>query len=366
MPRIRDVLGTDVAVGYGLTEMFQFALARGTRSGRAARRVRQPLPGVQVAHRRRGRRPVGADEIGTLQLRMRRRCSPATGAAAATGEVSSSRRRLVHDARSLHGRPRAAVPPLRPRRRSVQGRRQVGVAGRGRARAVAHEAVWECAVIGADDDDGLDQAARVRRARTSATRRRRSSRPSCSEYVKNVLAPYKYPRWIEFVDAAAARPRRQAAPLQAAPGAAPPRRAETASRADGLKRCRRRERVERSQRGVAAAVAALLQRRPAVGAVRRRSAARRRRCPRRGARLARARPRRARALLAGRVAELRAGADGLRGVHRSWIEAGVDDGPAARGDSPSRRRRRRCGCGSSAASTAGMPPLPPERSPTTR
>ena len=62
----------------------------------------------------------------------------------------------------------------------------------------AHEAVWECAVIGADDEDGFIKPLAIvvpnvgHQAGAELEAELRS-------YVKQVLAPYKYPRWIEFV-----------------------------------------------------------------------------------------------------------------------------------------------------------------------
>ncbi len=65
---------------------------------------------------------------------------------------------------------------------------------------IAHEAVWECAVIGASDDDGLTKPLAFVTVNVGHT-----GGPNLElelkEYVKHTLAPYKYPRWIEFVDA---------------------------------------------------------------------------------------------------------------------------------------------------------------------
>jgi acyl-coenzyme A synthetase/AMP-(fatty) acid ligase len=65
---------------------------------------------------------------------------------------------------------------------------------------VAHEAVWEAAVIGADDDEGL-----IKPLAFVVTNVGHDAGPKLEaelkEYVKTSLAPYKYPRWIEFVDA---------------------------------------------------------------------------------------------------------------------------------------------------------------------
>ncbi|MFH0900305.1 MAG: benzoate-CoA ligase family protein [Pseudomonadota bacterium] len=64
---------------------------------------------------------------------------------------------------------------------------------------LAHEAVWECAVVGAADEHGLTKplayvVPNVGFVPTSTLRQ------ELIEYVKREIAPYKYPRWVEFVD----------------------------------------------------------------------------------------------------------------------------------------------------------------------
>ena len=62
-----------------------------------------------------------------------------------------------------------------------------------------HEAVRECAVVGASDDQGLvkPKAFIVLAEGFSASGELESE---LKEFVKGHLAPYKYPRWIEFRD----------------------------------------------------------------------------------------------------------------------------------------------------------------------
>ena len=94
IPRIRSVLGTEVVVGYGLTEIFQFALAgRSDDPGARPGVCGKPLAGVQVRLVDEDGDPVGVDEIGTLELqcgslftgywggggRRRRACAPTAG-----------------------------------------------------------------------------------------------------------------------------------------------------------------------------------------------------------------------------------------------------------------------------------------------
>ena len=64
----------------------------------------------------------------------------------------------------------------------------------------AHDAVWDCAVIGSEDEEGL-----IKPLAFVVTNVGQQGGPALEaelqEYVKTVLAPYKYPRWIDFVDA---------------------------------------------------------------------------------------------------------------------------------------------------------------------
>jgi benzoate-CoA ligase len=196
--RIRDVLGTEVAVGYGLTELFQFALGGTTGAGWDARpgTCGAPLVGVEARVVDEEGAPVGADEIGTLQLR-----APSLFRGYWGGKVDddpfaadgwfTTRDRFFADASGVFhhcGR----VDDL-----FKVGGKWVSPVEVERA-LTAHEAVWECAVVGADDEDGLIKpfAFVVVNVGHDADDKLEAE---LREYVKQVLAPYKYPRWIEFV-----------------------------------------------------------------------------------------------------------------------------------------------------------------------
>jgi len=200
IPRIRTVLGTEVVVGYGLTEIFQFALAGkssdpGARPGVCGR----PLAGVQARLVDEDRDPVGVDEIGTLELQSGSLFTGYWGGGD-TGQVDlrsdgwfTTRDRFMIDREGYYhhcGR----VDDL-----FKVGGKWVSPGEVERA-LVSHEAVWEAAVIGADDDEGL-----IKPFAFVVTNVGQQGGPKLEaelrEFVKNVLAPYKYPRWIEFVDA---------------------------------------------------------------------------------------------------------------------------------------------------------------------
>ena len=200
IPRIRSVLGTEVVVGYGLTEIFQFALAgRSDDPGARPGVCGKPLAGVQVRLVDEDGDPVGVDEIGTLELQCG---SLFTGYWSGGGQGGNhdlradgwftTRDRFMVDRDGFYhhcGR----VDDL-----FKVGGKWVSPAEVERA-LTAHEGVWECAVIGADDDEGL-----IKPLAFVVTNVGWDPGPKMEadlrEYVKQTLAPYKYPRWIEFVE----------------------------------------------------------------------------------------------------------------------------------------------------------------------
>lgn len=200
IPRIRGVLGTEVVVGYGLTEIFQFALAgRSSDPGARPGVCGKPLVGVQARLVDEDRDPVGVDEIGTLELQSGSLFTGYWGGGD-TGQIDlrsdgwfTTRDRFMID-RSGYYHHCGRVDDL-----FKVGGKWVSPGEVERA-LVSHEAVWEAAVIGADDDEGL-----IKPFAFVVTNVGQEGGPKLEaelkEFVKNVLAPYKYPRWIEFVDA---------------------------------------------------------------------------------------------------------------------------------------------------------------------
>jgi benzoate-CoA ligase family protein len=63
---------------------------------------------------------------------------------------------------------------------------------------LAHEAVVECAVVGVTDTDGLTKPKAFVVLRPGVAPRDETAR-EIQGFVKSRIAPYKYPRWIEFV-----------------------------------------------------------------------------------------------------------------------------------------------------------------------
>ena len=65
---------------------------------------------------------------------------------------------------------------------------------------ITHPAVLEAAVIGRADDEELIKPLAYVVLKSGPRRHRRRWPTSCAQHVKSQLAPYKYPRWIEFID----------------------------------------------------------------------------------------------------------------------------------------------------------------------
>ncbi|MEO8702817.1 MAG: AMP-binding protein [Kofleriaceae bacterium] len=227
IPRIRSVLGTEVVVGYGLTEIFQFALAgRSDDPGARAGVCGKPLQGVQVRLVDEDGDPVGVDEIGTLELQCGSLFTGYWGGGTDSGLHDlradgwfTTRDRFMIDREGFYhhcGR----VDDL-----FKVGGKWVSPSEVERA-LVAHEAVWEAAVIGAEDDEGL-----MKPLAFVVTNVGQESGPRLEaelrEYIKAVLAPYKYPRWIEFVDALPRGPGGKLLRYKLRPARSRRRRAET-------------------------------------------------------------------------------------------------------------------------------------------
>lgn len=200
IPRVKSVLGVDVVVAFGITEVMQIALAGPVGDDERPGACGTPLPGVEARVVDDDGRAVGTDEIGTLQLRTPSMCLGYWGGAdgADQGAIGSdgwltTRDRFLVDGRGVFhhcGR----VDDL-----FKVGGKWVSPVEVERA-LVAHEAVWEAAVIGADDEDGLIKPLAFVVVNVGHTPGA-ALEAALREFVKQTLTPYKYPRWIEFVEA---------------------------------------------------------------------------------------------------------------------------------------------------------------------
>jgi benzoate-CoA ligase len=190
----RAVLGASVTVGYGLTEAFQFVIA-----GRAAAErpgsCGLPVEGFELRIVNDNGAEVGSDEIGTLHIKgstIASRYWPEQESTTQDDGWFITRDRFMRDASGVY------YHCGRVDQQFKVGGKWVAPAEVEQA-LLENEAVWECAVVGADDEDGLIKplafvVPNIGHEPGDALE------AELREYVKKVLAPYKYPRWIEFVE----------------------------------------------------------------------------------------------------------------------------------------------------------------------
>jgi benzoate-CoA ligase family protein len=221
--RARTILGTEVSVGYGLTEAFQFVLASkpgDVRPGSCGRLV--PQFDARIMGRKGAR--LGANEIGTLYIKgptVSGKYFNRGDAGLVDGGWFPTRDRFMVDDEGYY------IHCGREDDLFKVGGKWVSPTEVEQS-LLGHEAVWECAVIGADDQDGLVKplAFVVPNIGHVGSEKLASE---LREHVKSELAPYKYPRWIEFVDALPKGPTGKVLRYKLQPPPASKRRAETSS-----------------------------------------------------------------------------------------------------------------------------------------
>ncbi len=200
IPRIKAVLGVDVVVGFGITEVMQIAIAGPANDDERPGACGMTLPSIEARVVDDDGKAVGTDEIGTLELRAPSMCLGYWGgdAGADRGAIGSegwltTRDRFLVDARGVYHHCGRADDLFKV------GGKWVSPSEVERA-LTAHEAVWEAAVIGVDDEDGLIKplafvVVNVGHAPGAELE------AELQEFVRQTLSPYKYPRWFEFVEA---------------------------------------------------------------------------------------------------------------------------------------------------------------------
>lgn len=187
-----EALGTGVTVGYGFTEALSLITA-GPGDAAGPGGCGKPLAGISARVVGEDGMPLGSGEIGTLEVGAEFLASRYWGEPEEeAGEWFRTRDRFMIDPDGNY------VHCGRGDELFKVGGKWVAPAEVERA-LLAHEAVWECAVIGAADDDGLLKplafvVPNIGQVPGEALE------ASLRKYVKDVLAPYKYPRWIEFVE----------------------------------------------------------------------------------------------------------------------------------------------------------------------
>lgn len=195
--RAHEVLGAEVLVGYGLTEAFQFVLLGAPEVARQGACGR-PVAGFEVRVVDDAGQPAGANVIGTLQVRGPTLLDtywgrePAQPAQSAGEGWFTTRDRFMMDEQGNFFHFGRIDDLFKVGGKWVSPAEMERVLG-------AHEAVWECAVIGAEDQDGLTKPMAFVVPNVGHTPRAELAR-ELRDHLKAELAPYKYPRWIEFVD----------------------------------------------------------------------------------------------------------------------------------------------------------------------
>ena len=194
--RVRDRLGLHLGSGYGLTETFGFVLmnrADGPWPGSMGR----VIPGYEARVTGEAGHTVDDEEIGMLEIRGPSLCAgilndaDATGTAIRDGWLRTSDR-VFRDRDAYYFYCSRADDQFKVSGKWVSPQ-EVEQA------LLAHEAVWECAVVGVRDEHGLTKPFAYVVPNVGHEPSPKLAQ-GLMELVKNELAPFKYPRWVEFVD----------------------------------------------------------------------------------------------------------------------------------------------------------------------
>lgn len=179
--RVQELFGVELLHGFGVSDALSFVLSNTTEARRALS-VGRPLPGIEARVLGDDGEPVAPMEIGALEVR-----GPTFDGPLKTGD-----RFLVDDDGYFFYCGRADDLF------KVSGRWIAP--GEVERALLLHPAVWECAVVEDRDDDGLPQphafiVANIGHAPSDELAH------ELMRFVKDEIAPYKYPRQISFVDA---------------------------------------------------------------------------------------------------------------------------------------------------------------------
>jgi benzoate-CoA ligase family protein len=179
--RVQELFGVELLHGFGISEALSFVLSN-TPDARRALSVGRPLPSVEARVVDDEGNPVAPMEIGALEVR-----GPNI-----TGALKPGDRFLV-DSDGYYFYCGRADDLFKVSGRWV-------APGEVERALLLHPAVWECAVVEDRDDDGLPQphafiVANVGHKPTDELAH------ELMRFVKDEIAPYKYPRQVSFVDA---------------------------------------------------------------------------------------------------------------------------------------------------------------------
>jgi len=191
--RFRAHFGCDIIDGIGSTEMLHIFLSNRPGDVRYGS-TGKPVPGYELELRGDDGQPVADGEIGDLYIK---------GPSAALmywrnrdktretfqGEWTKSGDKYVRDAQGYYTYSGRSDDMLKVSGLYVSPFEV-------EATLMQHSAVLECAVIGKEDDEGLTKS----KAFVVLKPGQLTDEATLKAFVKDRLAPYKYPRFIEFVD----------------------------------------------------------------------------------------------------------------------------------------------------------------------
>jgi benzoate-CoA ligase family protein len=179
--RVRELFGVELLHGFGVTDALCFVLSNRP-DARRELSVGQPLPGVEARVVDDNGTPLQPMEMGALELR-----TPIQPEPLRTGD------RFLVDREGYFFYCGRADDLFK-----VSGR-WVAPAEIERA-LLLHPAVWECAVVEDRDDDGLSLPHAFVVPNVGHSPSDELAR-SLMMFVKDEIAPYKYPRQVSFVEA---------------------------------------------------------------------------------------------------------------------------------------------------------------------
>jgi benzoate-CoA ligase len=195
--RCRDELGLELLDGWSATEAFGFVLANrpgAIRPGSSG----QPVIGYEARVVNDDGQALPPHEIGTLEVRGPTVVTSYHGSSSESG-VRAFRGGWLHTNDQFFQDDEGFFWFCD----RADGRLKVGPTWVTPAEVeqalLAHPAVWECAVVGAEDEDGLLKPLAYVVPNVGQTPGRELAK-EIMQFVKDQIAPVKYPRWVEFLD----------------------------------------------------------------------------------------------------------------------------------------------------------------------
>ena len=179
--RVQELFGVELLHGFGITDALSFVLSN-TPEARRALSVGRPLPGIDARIVGEDGAPVPPMEMGALELR----------GGTFGGPLKTGDRFLVDDDGYYFYCGRADDLF------KVSGRWVAP--GEVERALLLHPAVWECAVVEDRDDDGLPLPHAFIVPNIGHTASDELAH-ELMRFVKDEIAPYKYPRQVSFVEA---------------------------------------------------------------------------------------------------------------------------------------------------------------------